>query len=444
LLNFLQPTVLSLINFYKKNNKKLKFGSLSLEERIFNVTCIISFFTCVFELLFNIFMGTPFGTYLSLFGVIFCIFMYYISAYKRKTVLAIKSLCFASNIAFGVNYFFSSGISGPSFLFFAAVFLMTVAIIPKKDIKGWIAFNIFMFLAVVLTEYFFPQAVVFTYLSVSAKLLNFTVTYLVLIFIIYFAFTYIRRNYEVERFLVVQKNKDIEKQKFDLEKLNAEKDKIFSIVSHDLRAPLHSIQGYLELLVDTQISGEERNSIEGELLRITRDTSNMLTNLLTWAKSQMEGAYAKLDLINVTSVLNSSLSVERDIALKKGVKFEIKADDHLKIIADLNLFQIVVRNLVNNAIKFTPVNGLVSLHATKKNGKCYISVIDNGLGIDIEQQKKLFNLKASSTYGTNNEKGIGLGLLLCKEFVDLQGGEIWFESNIALGSTFFLAFNLAD
>ncbi len=107
------------------------------------------------------------------------------------------------------------------------------------------------------------------------------------------------------------------------------------------------------------------------------------------------------------------------------------------------MFQLVVRNLVNNAIKFTPTGGIVNVDITHDKDYCYISVRDNGIGIDVDRREGMFKLKASSTYGTDNERGIGLGLLLCKEFINIQGGEIRYENNIEGGSIFTISLRLA-
>ncbi len=112
------------------------------------------------------------------------------------------------------------------------------------------------------------------------------------------------------------------------------------------------------------------------------------------------------------------------------------------IAADLNMFKIVVRNLVNNAIKFTPEGGAVSVFVERNHQHCFIKVKDNGIGVNPNDRETLFNLTALSTFGTNNEKGVGLGLLLCKEFTELQGGEIWYEANEDRGSTFVVSFKL--
>ena len=127
---------------------------------------------------------------------------------------------------------------------------------------------------------------------------------------------------------------------------------------------------------------------------------------------------------------------------KKDIKLLINSDDNLMISADLNMFELVIRNLVNNAIKFTKGGGLIQVDAIRKDEFCLISIKDNGLGMSTEMQQSLFSLTASATDGTNNERGIGIGLLLCKEFTELQGGKSWFESQEGIGSTFYLTFKI--
>ena len=166
----------------------------------------------------------------------------------------------------------------------------------------------------------------------------------------------------------------------------------------------------------------------------------MLTNLLSWSKTQLEGTKANLTRLEVKTALINGLNIEKNIAIKKGVQLAIFSENDLFISADMNMFEIVIRNLVNNAIKFTKIGGEVIVNATRKDDECLITIKDNGLGMNPELQNSLFKLTASSTYGTNNERGIGIGLLLCKDFTDMQGGKIWFESKEGSGSTFYLSF----
>ncbi len=422
----------------------------SLEERIFNTVCIIAIVTMCFEVPFNFAIGLMVPAFLCIFGLLFSAYLYYISRFKRRSSFGIKLFCVICNICFAINYFYNSGIYGPNLLLFVLVFLMIVAIIPKAHFKIWLPLNILLVFVILVVEYFNPQLIPDAYANPLNKAIDFATTYFVVVVLVYFAISYIRENYDYERILVLKKNKAIEKQNAkiieqnnELEKLHVEKDKLFSIVTHDIRSPLSSIQSYLEILTEHDIDQEERMSLEQQLLQITRDTSDMLTNLLSWSKTQMEGAHVDLVALPVKEVLNEGLGIEKNIAVKKGVALEIVIEQELSIMADQQMFQLVLRNLVSNAIKFTEPGGLITVSALKAEDHCRIMIKDNGRGIDPQQQQELFKLKASSTFGTHNEKGVGLGLLLCKEYTELQQGKIWFESEVNEGSTFFLSFKLA-
>jgi two-component system sensor histidine kinase/response regulator len=421
----------------------------SLEERIFNTVCIIAFLALLIEIPFNFIIGFVVPALICVFGLVFATYLYYLSRFKRKSSISITLFAIASNVCFTINYFYNSGIYGPNLLLYALVFLLIIAIIPKKQFKIWIPLHLFVVITVMAVEYFAPQLAPNVYSSSLSRTIDFAMTYLVAITLFYYAISYIRKNYDQERALVMdksiaiaEKNVRILENKQELERLNSEKDKLFSIVTHDIRTPLTSIQGYLELLTEVDIDEAERLNLKKQLLQITRDSSAMLTNVLSWSRTQMEGAHAELVLTNIKDILEDGLNIEKNISTRKGVTLQITSEDNLNVLADRDMFQLVMRNLVNNAIKFTPKDGFVQIDASRIDDNCCIKIKDNGLGIDQEQQTKLFQFKASSTYGTNAEKGIGLGLLLCKEFTQLQGGEIWFESSVGEGSTFYLSFKL--
>lgn len=422
----------------------------SLEERIFNTFCIIAFITMCFEVPFNYLIGLKVPTILCACGVFISASLFYLSRFKRKSLLAIILFSTACNVTFAINYFFNSGIFGPNLLLFSLAFLLVVAIIPKTQFKIWIPVNLFVVLAILIIEYLYPHIAPDVYINNLSKTIDFGITYFVVTLITYFAISYIRKNYEYERNLAFNKtialeeqSKKIIQQNEELEKLNIEKDKLFSIVTHDIKTPLNSIQGYLELLSETDLDGDERLLLQQQLLEITKNTSSMLTNVLSWSKTQLEGSHAELVPLNIKQTLANGLNIEHNNAKRKGVNFDIICEAGVTIMADQNMFELVMRNLVNNAIKFTPKDGNVTITTEVMSKTCLITVKDTGLGINEAQQEKLFKLKASSTYGTNNERGIGLGLMLCKEFTELQGGKIWFDSKPKQGSAFYLSFNLA-
>ncbi|WP_343532113.1 HAMP domain-containing sensor histidine kinase [Pedobacter sp.] len=421
----------------------------SLEERIFNTFCVIAVVALFLEIFFNYYIGLKIVALICLFGTLFSAALYYLSRNQRKTKLAIRSLGVVANFTFLLNYFFNSGIYGPNMVLFCLILLITIVVVPKKELMVWVTLNVMTVFGVLIFEYFNPEAIPNVYVDNLAKTIDFAVTYAVAALLICLSIVFIRNNYDKERSIVFQKNSEIEErneriisQNVELEKLNSEKSKMFSIVAHDIRSPLSSILGYLEVLAETDMTEEENDKIKQRLLQVTKDTSEMLANVLAWSKSQLDGARVDIIAVNVFRELTKGLSLERSIAGRKNIALDLVLKEEVLVAADLNMFLIVVRNLVNNAIKFTPEGGKVQVSMEVNHENCFIKIKDNGLGVGKDEQDSLFKLRAHSTFGTNNEKGVGLGLLLCKEFTELQDGKIWYEANEEKGSTFVVSFNL--
>ncbi|WP_113662288.1 sensor histidine kinase [Pedobacter nanyangensis] len=421
----------------------------SLEERIFNTFCVIAVVALFLEIFFNYYIELKVVALICLFGTLFSAGLYYLSRIQRKTKLAIRSLGIVANFTFLLNYFFNSGIYGPNMVLFCLILLVTIVVVPKKELLGWVALNMITVFGVLIFEYLNPGAIPNVYVDNLAKTVDFGVTYAVAALLICLSIAFIRNNYDKERNIGIQKKAEIEEQNarivsqnIELEKLNSEKSKMFSIVAHDIRSPLSSILGYLEVLAETDMTEEENYKIKQRLLQVTKDTSEMLSNVLAWSKSQLDGARVDIIAVDVARELAKGLNLEKSIAGKKNIAFELALKEGVVVAADLNMFLIVVRNLVNNAIKFTPEGGSVKVLMEVNHENCFVKVKDNGLGVSPQDQDNLFKLRAHSTFGTNNEKGVGLGLLLCKEFTELQDGKIWYEANEEKGSTFVVSFNL--
>ena len=252
---------------------------------------------------------------------------------------------------------------------------------------------------------------------------------------IFLVATTIRKGYHTEQKLVEQKATE-------LEIANDTKNKLFSILAHDLRSPLASIQNYLEILSEFKLDADERSAIENHLLNATQHTQQMLSNLLSWSKSQMKGVTVNMTKMDLKEALQSTFSIHQSIAAEKGIRLSDQLNGGVFIMADTDMLQLIIRNLINNAIKFTAPGGEIVVSNDMIDDKCRIIVKDNGSGIPVEKQKNIFSLKVSSTFGTKNEKGVGLGLVLCKEFTELQNGEIMFESMQGVGTTFYISFSV--
>lgn len=383
---------------------------------------------------------------LSLGTMLIFLLLYYWSRYRADTKLAITLFCIVGNLLFALNFLYNSGTYGPTDLFMGLCVLLLLCIAPKKQHRFWIAGNMVVVISLHIFEYYMPEQIPYTYINRESRFLDITSAYVVGVIVVYYTITYLRRNYDHEKrsagekaSSIERKNQQIMQQNQELERINQERNKLMSIIAHDLRSPLSNIQNYLELITEYELDTEERRMVESDLLKVTRRTIDMLGKLLIWSKGQMDGVNVKLGYVTLRGALFNTLELERSIALKKQIVLTTELDWDIKIVADNDMLQLVIRNLINNAIKFTNAGGEIIFKAKPIGGECWLIIRDNGIGITEEKQSELFSLRAGTTFGTNNEKGVGLGLLLCKEFTELQGGRIWLESNPGEGTAFYVA-----
>ncbi len=225
----------------------------------------------------------------------------------------------------------------------------------------------------------------------------------------------------------------------ELAQLNATKDKFFSIIAHDLKSPFSSLMGFAEMLC---LHAETKNTKEvidyaQVIHNSTKRLLGLVENLLQWSRTQIGTTEYKPMQIDVSIHTHNIVSLLRLNAEEKDIVISPKVEKDLVAWADLNLFSTVLRNLISNAIKFSRVGSVIYVIVQKKNDLIEVSVSDSGVGIRQENIEKLFSVDtAFSTKGTFNEKGTGIGLVLCKEFVEINKGSIWVESELEKGSTF--------
>ena len=240
--------------------------------------------------------------------------------------------------------------------------------------------------------------------------------------------------------ILIQKE-EIETQKNELEQLNKTKDKLFSIIGHDLRNPLHAIGSLASLLTEKlgTLSDEERKDV-AEMIRNTADnTYELLENLLNWARAQSKQLSVHLESFDISVVITDTIELLTLNSEKKKIQIHSMVPKNTFVYADKNMINTIIRNLVNNAIKFTGENGTITIKAQQENNYQIISVTDTGMGMDQQTIHSLFVMtEKKSTYGTAGEKGTGLGLIICKEFITTNNGEITVESEVGKGTTFFV------
>ena len=226
----------------------------------------------------------------------------------------------------------------------------------------------------------------------------------------------------------------------ELQRTIAGRDKLYSVIAHDLRSPMGSIKMVLNMLI-LNLPAEKIGIEMYELLTManqtTEDVFSLLDNLLKWTKSQigkLNVVYQDVDLVEVT---DSVIEIFSMVASLKKIKIREMKPEKMMVNADIDMLKTVVRNLLSNAIKFSKENSEVLVKMEEVDGMAVVSVQDHGCGISEEGQKKLLHTDTHfSTFGTNNEEGSGLGLLLCKDFVVKNGGKLWFTSKEGVGSIF--------
>lgn len=249
------------------------------------------------------------------------------------------------------------------------------------------------------------------------------------------------RNEDLE-----QKNQFIYRQSKELKGLIATRDKLFSIIAHDLRSPFSSLMGFSEILINTIGKNDIKESHE-LIMRInatSKSAFTLLENLLEWSKTQTGQIEFNPELLNLHDLIQDMSEEFSSAAELKSISMNYFQSDDIDVFADKNMLRTIIRNLISNAIKFTNTGGSIKIYSVSDQKQIEVTVEDNGIGMDKDTLQKLFDLEINfTTPGTTNERGSGLGLVLCKEFVEKHGGRIWVESKAGKGSQFKFSLPIA-
>lgn len=233
---------------------------------------------------------------------------------------------------------------------------------------------------------------------------------------------------------------ETEKRNIELEQINATKNKLFTIIAHDLRNPFNSILGFAEMLMNDyeSFSDSQRLEIIALIDKSSKNTFELLENLLIWSKIQIEKIEITQKNFQLKELISEAIKAYVHVAEKKAISLDIDIPENIYVLVDDFTIKITIANLFSNAIKFTPINGKIKICSTTQNDFVEVSIADTGVGIGEHNIASLFNSTLNiSTSGTSNEKGTGLGLIICREFVEKNGGRIWVTSKIGSGTTFY-------
>ncbi len=409
-------------------------NEFSIESRIFHGVVLIASSILIINGFTSLLLGLT-QMIIFTFGFIPILwFCYYLSRFCNKSKLGVLIFGLVSVSECIACYFFCGGSAGTTLLLILGITFVLGVICPKRQVKFWLLLNSAVLFALLYAEYRYPEWIRPMYENNQLRLVDYGQSYFMIFVFVALVTGYLKGNYYYEKHKA-------EEREVELVTLNEAKNKLFSIVAHDLRAPLASVQNYLELLKKVYLTDEEKDTIQDQLLNSTKSTSEMLTNILSWTKAQMEGVSLNFVRFNLNRVLHNTMQVQFNLAKEKGITLNYLDKSDMLIVADPDMMQLVIHNLLNNAIKFTPAGGKVSVVYKQNEEECMIMISDTGIGISKAQQENIFSLKSKSTFGTNNERGVGLGLVLAKSYVELQNGKIWFETEEGKGTTFFLSFS---
>ncbi|MBZ4189307.1 sensor histidine kinase [Niabella beijingensis] len=406
-------------------------GGTTLEVRIFNTICLLGIIICAYNIPFNFYVGLDFTAWVFSGLTLLLFLLYYLSRFRQQYRYSITLISVLFIGLFVWNYFYSDGIRGASLLSYTLLFFLLMIIAPKKQYLLWFLLVTGATWGNMLYELYHPASVKQTYTDLKAIIIDHGSTVTINLVVLFAGLYYLKEAYYRERRKTAASTKV-------LKEMDQQKTKLFSVLSHDLRSPLHSISAYLEMVQSDTLSKEERLETERLLSTAVHHTQELLNNMLSWSKDQLRKTAPELHRQTIASVIQPTLVLFEPEAQRKKIRFTRNIDPSVTALINASMLQIIVRNLMGNAIKFTHPGGHIIITITGDEAHALIMIKDTGRGIKKELRQQLFSLNTGSTYGTLNEKGVGLGLYLCKEYTLAQNGRIWFETEEEKGTTFFV------
>lgn len=416
----------------------------SLDHKIFLSAIPVVIIFALGSAIENYFIGLYFLSFLCVI-----VFVYYVAIFKiaRKEkyykVLLIPSIILPTVIC-TCAWFYTQGSYGSTntVMFVLLVFLMCIV---KLKNHIWILISICLILTFLsISEYYFPNSIQKKFDSPGDRFIDFYITSIMCYITAYFLIGFVIKNYvkqrktsEEQKVEIILQKEELQLQSKNLEELNSLKDKLFSVISHDIRTPIISIKSVLELVNNDDISEDEFKKILPEILRNIDSASMLIDNTLHWVKDQMKGEKAIIENFNLTELAASNINQLKVKLFEKDITIVNQLYEPFDVRADKEMVNLVLRNLFLNAIKFSNRGESIYISAVKINQEIEVCIKDNGIGMNPEKLGTLFNDKIQfAAFGTENEKGSGLGLLLCKDFIEKSNGSIRAESELGKGSKF--------
>jgi signal transduction histidine kinase len=329
------------------------------------------------------------------------------------------------------------GINGSNIILGIVVLILAIIIVQPGSRKYVLIFFIILLICLYLVQFYRPELIP-NFTDPTSRWIDSLSTAVYSSFFIFLIVRFLLNQYSIERDKAEENGEK-------LLQLNDDKDRFISILSHDLKSPFNTLVGFSNVLKEDvrKLSIDQIEEIANDINKSARTTYNLLEEILIWARAQQGKFPFNPQSVNLLSICDYVVEIHEPNATSKGIDLKCSVPAGLIISADSDMLKTVLRNLVSNAIKFTNTKGTILINAVRNSGHVIISVSEDGVGIRPENLSKLFSIsQVLSTPGTANESGTGLGLLLCKEFVERHGGKIWAESEFGKGSKF--SFTIPD
>ncbi|AEL25749.1 integral membrane sensor signal transduction histidine kinase [Cyclobacterium marinum DSM 745] len=413
-------------------------GDPSMELQIYNALLIITIFSCLIFVIFNLVLSNIVLLWASLGAALFLLGCFYLlrvkNAFKTSFYLALSM----SYLVFVFTFLNHEGIYGPTFYMLLLVHLIIHSIVKLKYHFFWSIVNGLFFLGLFYIGLYHDELITQSYTNKDAVFIDHGFTYIVAIIGFTLLINSVRQFYENQRSKVKEQTVAMAKTNSSLQKTSAQKDRIITIISHDLKNPLHSIIQTLKLVNSGMLDEEEVKLLNEELLNTTNRTFQMMENILEWSSFELKNETSQIKKILIKDLIDDTVEILKVIARQKKINIEVNYHKNPLVNIETDRLLLIFRNLVQNAIKFTPADGLIVISINSEEGFLILEVSDNGIGISPERLKNIFEQDIKSTYGTEQEKGTGMGLHFCNQSAHKLSRKLEVESTEGEGSTFKL------
>ncbi len=369
--------------------------------------------------------------------LVFAPLVHYLSRVLLYHKLAVGLLSF---LAIGIlvsSYLLKAGTKGPALFLLPITYFILIGFVPKKIRTVFLIFYILLSSSLILWEFNNPQLPLFTHFDREILFVDIFSTVAMGLVLTHVVTTYIINTFNQEHESLLKASEKIKEQNDQLQLLNNEKTKLLGIMSHDLRGSIGALQSLSDLMTEYPLSEEEKAEVVSKIQVQSRLSRSLLDNMLFWAKNQINGTKTMKKTLLLEPLIRELQSSNAILASNKNVLIHGKCDERISVYTDIDYLHLILRNLVQNAVKFTPSGGSVHILVTEEiSGSIQIIIKDSGVGFETSCLPKIGGAGLESTIGTSGEKGTGLGLLLVYEYVELLGAKIDCNSVIDMGTTF--------